>query len=184
MFAYNDVAAFVLRLAIFLLIFSTYPLLSFFLNDMIMKLFFRNVDVNNTTSFLINFGISFFPLLFALFYPNVGIILSYAGAVSGFAIIYILPVTTYMKWRRTQIQNPLLAEALKMNEYNVAPKEEYEGAPLSPKINVSDNIINRHRRSGGLTKSKQAEKAAMKSYYISYALHMTIPIYGLFVLVF
>ena len=103
MFAYNDVAAFVLRLAIFLLIFSTYPLLSFFLNDMIMKLFFRNVDVNNTTSFLINFGISFFPLLFALFYPNVGIILSYAGAVSGFAIIYILPVTTYMKWRKTQI---------------------------------------------------------------------------------
>ena len=103
MFGYKDVAAFVLRLAIFLLIFSTYPLLSFFLNDMIMKLFFRNVDVNNTTSFLINFGISFFPLLFALFYPNVGTILSYAGAVSGFAIIYILPVTTYMKWRKTQI---------------------------------------------------------------------------------
>ena len=71
-----------------------------------------------------------------------------------------------------------------MNEYNVAPREEYEGAPLSPKINVSDNIINRHRRSGGLAKTKQAEKAAMKSYYISYALHMTIPIYGLFVLVF
>ena len=35
-----------------------------------------------------------------------------------------------------------------------------------------------------MTKTKQAEKAAMKSYYISYALHMTIPIYGLFVLVF
>ena len=103
MFDYKDIAAFVLRLAIFLLIFSTYPLLSFFLNDIILKLFFRNVEVNNMTSFLINFGISFFPLLFALFYPNVGIILSYAGAISGFAIIYILPVTTFMKWKRTQI---------------------------------------------------------------------------------
>ena len=98
MFDYKDVAAFVLRFAIFMLIFSTYPLLSFFLNDMMCKLFFRNVEVTNKISFLINFGISFLPLLFALFYPNVGTILSYAGAISGFFIIYIMPVITHLKF--------------------------------------------------------------------------------------
>ena len=141
MFDYKDVAAFVLRLAIFLLIFSTYPLLSYFLTDMIKRLFFRNIEVNDRIYFFIVFGISFFPLIFSLFLPSVGSILSYAGAISGFFIIYILPVTTYMKWKRTQIQNPLLAEALKMNEYSVAPKTDLDGVPLSPKINVSERII-------------------------------------------
>ena len=103
MFDYKDIAAFALRLSIFLLMFTTYPLLNYFLKDIILKLFFRNVEVSNKTLFLINFGISFFSLLFALFLPSVGIILSYAGAISGLVIIYALPVTTYMKWKRTQI---------------------------------------------------------------------------------
>ena len=148
MFDYKDIAAFALRLSIFLLMFTTYPLLNYFLKDIILKLFFRNVEVSNKTLFFINFGISFFSLLFALFLPSVGIILSYAGAISGLVIIYALPVTTYMKWKRTQIQNPLLAEALKMNEYNLAPKENFEGQPMSPKINISERIINKHRKSG------------------------------------
>ena len=103
MFNYKDVAAFVLRLAIFLLMLTTYPLLNFFLKDIILKLFFRNIEVSDKTLFIINFGNSFFSLLFALFFPSVGIILSYAGAISGLVIIYALPVTTYMKWKRTQI---------------------------------------------------------------------------------
>ena len=98
MFDYKDVAAFVLRFAIFMLVFSTYPLLSFFLNDLICKLFFRNKEVSKLLAFWINFGISFIPLLFALFYPNIGTILGYAGAISGFLIIYVLPVTTHLKY--------------------------------------------------------------------------------------
>ena len=98
MFEYKDVAAFVLRFSIFMLVFSTYPLLSFFMNDLLMKLFFRNREVSSLISFLLNFSISFVPLLFALFYPNIGTILGYVGAISGFIIIYVFPVTVYMKY--------------------------------------------------------------------------------------
>lgn len=31
-------------------------------------------------------------LLFAIFYPNIGTVLSYVGAICGFVIIYLLPV--------------------------------------------------------------------------------------------
>jgi hypothetical protein len=40
MYHYDDVKAFVLRLSIFLLLFSTYPLVAYFLNDLLMRIFF------------------------------------------------------------------------------------------------------------------------------------------------
>ena len=98
MFDYKDIAAFILRFAIFMLIFSTYPLMSYFLDDMIRRLFFRNVEISKVVKFWINFSISFVPLLFSLFYPNIGTILGYVGAIAGFFIIYIFPVITYLKY--------------------------------------------------------------------------------------
>lgn len=62
-------------------------------------------------------GITFVPLLFALFYANIGTVLGYCGAISGFPIIYVLPVTVYLKRMKTRIENPLLAEALQRNEF-------------------------------------------------------------------
>ena len=44
MFAYTDVAAFILRLAIFLLIFSSYPLVHYFLLSVLLKLFFGDAQ--------------------------------------------------------------------------------------------------------------------------------------------
>ena len=63
-----------------------------------------------------NLLITFIPLLFALFYPNIGTVLGYVGALAGFAIIYVFPVLVHLKYMKTKIQNPLLAEAIKMNE--------------------------------------------------------------------
>ena len=101
MFNYLDVAAFILRIAILMMIFSSYPLLNSFLRNLILILFFRKMKPENVpkiTWFLINFFISFIPLMMALFYPNIGTILSYAGAICGFFIIYIFPVITYLKF--------------------------------------------------------------------------------------
>lgn len=43
MFDYTNVPAFILRLAIFMLLFSTYPLVHYFLNTILLNLFARNV---------------------------------------------------------------------------------------------------------------------------------------------
>jgi hypothetical protein len=71
--------------------------------------------------------------MFALFYQQVGTILSYTGAISGFIIIYVLPVMIHMKRLRTSIENPLLAEALEMNQFNAQTQPD-----KSPQIMVSD----------------------------------------------
>ena len=96
MFFYTDIAAFILRIAIFLLIFSTYPLIHFFVYQMLIKLFFGEEKVNKCVKLAFGQSIIVANLCFALFYPNIGTIMSYVGSVCGFVIIYILPVIVYL----------------------------------------------------------------------------------------
>ena len=43
-------------------------------------------------------------LLFALFYPNIGTVLSYVGAICGFVIVYLLPVMVHLAQSREEIE--------------------------------------------------------------------------------
>lgn len=117
MYAYTDISAFVLRLAIFFLLFSTYPLVSLFLYDLILRLFFPSREPSRCTSLTIGMLINVFPFCCALWIPHIGTLLASVSTLSGYLIIYVLPVFVYLKHMRTKITNPLLAEALVMNEF-------------------------------------------------------------------
>ena len=189
--------AFVLRLAIFFLIFSTYPLVAYFLYDLIVRLFFKAQEPAKTIGVAINVGINLFPLICALYIPHIGTLLGVVGTISGYLVIYVLPVFVFLKHKRTQITNPLLAEALVMNEYKT---EKFEDK--SPQIAVNTDFIRRQKnleaRQGAkfgsaLEEESQEtvaliedsiEKAKWRRYYIQYALHMVIPIYGTYVFIF
>ena len=119
MYEYDEVGAFILRLAIFFLLFSTYPLVNFFLKNILLNLFYRNRQTTPLIDVSMNLSLTLIPLLFALFYPNVGTILAYVSAVSGLLIIYVFPVMVHLKQMRSRIMHPLLAEALETNEYKV-----------------------------------------------------------------
>jgi hypothetical protein len=43
-------------------------------------------------------------------------VLNVAGAISGFLMIYVVPVFTYLKMRKLEIEHPLLAAAIQENE--------------------------------------------------------------------
>jgi len=181
MYAYTDIGAFILRLSIFLLVFSTFPLLHFFEMTYILNLFFRNSQVSALTSFSINFMICFIPLLFALFYPKIGTVLAYISSLSGFLIIYCYPIFIHLKHKRTQITNPLLAEAIVKNAFDGNNQFGADGIPLSPKIQLSDEFLTKRRNLKGPAKP---DAAVWRKYYIYYALHMVIPIYGFLTVVF
>jgi len=88
-------------------------------------------DLSPTTYYLLNIGISVVPLSMAIFYPKIGTILGYAGAASGFFMIYLIPVITYMKMRKIEILYPELASAIQQNEVQVIiPKTK--SFPMSP----------------------------------------------------
>lgn len=117
MFEYTQPAAFVLRLAVFTLLFSTYPLVQYFLTSMLLLLFWSKREITRKEEITLNVTIIIIPMLFTLFYPQIGTILGYVGAFTGFAIMYLLPVMVHLKRMKTRITNPLLAEAIEMNAF-------------------------------------------------------------------
>ena len=78
---------------------------------------------------MINVGISLVSLFFGVFYPNPGSILGYAGAISGFLMIYLIPVMTYLKMKKVEIENPLLAAAIQENEIRFMIPEKRSTLP-------------------------------------------------------
>ena len=104
MFRYYDIPAFIMRLAIFLLILSSYPLIHYFCMTTMVKLVFGEEKVARMTELCFGWSIIFCNLLFALFYPNIGTVLSWSGAVCGFVIIYLLPVMVYLAQSKQEIE--------------------------------------------------------------------------------
>ena len=192
MFDYTNVAAFLLRIAVFLLLFTTYPLVAYFLNDILLKLLFRNKEVGKTVSLALNVSITLIPFILSIVYPNIGTVLGYVGAVSGFAIIYVYPVLVHLKYMRTKITNPLLAEAIKMNEITTEKSVPFKA---SPQLAVNDKFLrmqkNHMSRMGNTDKAspqqprsaKEIEAAQWKKYYVSCLLHSFIIIYGAFIVI-
>ena len=141
MFNYSSVPAFVMRVAMFALLFSTYPLVHYFLNSMLLQIFWQNSEIKRNEEIALNVGLTFIPLLFALFYPNVGTVLSFAGALPGFLIIYLLPVMVHLKRMKTRIMNPILAEAIDHNAFGASAGPMNNGVPGTPKITVNDEFL-------------------------------------------
>jgi len=167
MFNYDSVAAFVLRLAVFTLIFSSYPLVQYFLTSMLLLLFWTKREITRKEEIALNVGIITIPLLFTLFYPNIGTILGYMGALTGYLIMYILPVMVHLKRMKTRIDNPLLAEAIDMNAFiargQVAKPEEIGGPPTSPKLRIRDDFLKKNRSQ--MTKIESNKQKDMNRYY-------------------
>lgn len=141
MFAFTDVSAFVLRLAIFFLLFSTYPLVAYFLYDLILRLFFRAQEPSRKVGLCITLGINVFPFICALYIPKIGTLLASVSAVSGYLVIYTLPVFVYLKHMRTKITNPLLAEALVLNEYKTKTYDDGK----SPQIVLKKDFLRKQK---------------------------------------
>lgn len=120
MFDFEAIPAIFGRLTIFCQLNCSYPLVNHFQRTIFLNLFFKQGttldNMNQNTFKLMNVGISLVPLAFCLFYPNIGSVLGYAGALSGFFMIYLIPVMAYMKMRKLEIQFPQLAAALQENE--------------------------------------------------------------------
>ena len=61
------------------------------------------------------------PLIFAITFPKVGAIAGILGAVGAFLCIYSLPTITYLAQKKTEIDNPALMRALRINDFSMSP---------------------------------------------------------------
>ena len=117
MFSYKSTVAFCVRLAIFMLLFSAYPIINLFLRTHLLNIFFKRRDVSQMDMVMLNIIVTTIPLSFSLFYPEIATILAFSGAFGGFISIYCLPVLVHLKKQYVMIKNPILAEAMALNDY-------------------------------------------------------------------
>ena len=103
MIPYTDVVAFAIRLMIFLAIFSGYPIIHYFIVKMIEQTFFEDREVGRVITITIGVGLNVMGFLVTVLYPKVGYVLAYIGAISGFLIIYLLPVLVHLSQMRDRI---------------------------------------------------------------------------------
>ena len=103
MFSYDEGPAIFVRALIYIQLSCSYPLVNHFQRTILMNLIWKSTDISEYRFRVLNICISIVPLTFALFYPKIGSILGYAASVSGFLMIYVVPVVTYMKMRKVEI---------------------------------------------------------------------------------
>ena len=112
---------------------------------MLLLLFWNKREITRKEDIILNITIIIIPMLFTLFYPQIGTILGYVGAFTGFAIMYLLPVMVHLKRMKTRITNPLLAEAIDMNAFATSTVQKPTGPPSSPKININDEFLRKRK---------------------------------------
>ena len=140
MYDYAAPAAFVLRLSIFFLIFTTYPLVAYFLYDLILKLFNKGNEPKRIVGLLINVGINLFPLICSLYIPHIATLLGIVGTIAGYLIIYVLPIFVFLKHQRTKLTNPLLAEAIVHNEFKAQISDD-----KSPQLEINNDFLRKQK---------------------------------------
>ena len=104
MFPADDAFGFFIRFAIFAVLFTSYPIINYFTRSMLIMIIFKKYDVDGIRFHGVNTVLNCLPLIFSLFYPNIGHILDYAGAIAGFLIIYILPNCIHIKYLRHNLR--------------------------------------------------------------------------------
>lgn len=97
MFSVSSPYAFIIRALHFSLLFVSFPLLFHYVRTFVGILIFGKGELPFLKYFLVNLSLLLVHLAFALFFPNIGTILSYVGAFAGFFMIYFLPVATLLK---------------------------------------------------------------------------------------
>ena len=119
MFSRTNIPAFILRLIVFNLVFSSFPILNFFFRAGIFKLYHElkgtekprdgEYLIDAMTFNIVTVVVVLIPLAVSVFYPKIASILGYVGSVAGLFVIYFLPILTYLVKLKNESDNPILA---------------------------------------------------------------------------
>lgn len=95
-FPSSDVMVFVARAFLLFQMVTVYPLLGYLVRVQVMTQFFGNTYPSFFHVLLLNIIIVGAGVLMAMFYPNIGSIIRFSGAMCGLALVFIFPALIHM----------------------------------------------------------------------------------------
>ncbi|KAK7073348.1 hypothetical protein SK128_014297 [Halocaridina rubra] len=99
----HDIILAIVRGFLFFQILTVYPLLGFFIRNQLFTYFMGlNYEYQLWRVIILNVFLIALSVMVAIFYPNIGFIIRWVGAIAGLAYIFIFPCATYMYALYTQ----------------------------------------------------------------------------------
>ncbi|XP_047229018.1 sodium-coupled neutral amino acid transporter 9 [Girardinichthys multiradiatus] len=95
-FSSSDVLVFVARVCLLFQMITVYPLLGYLVRVQIMGQLFGNHYPSFLHILVLNIAIVGAGVLMAMFYPNIGSIIRFSGAICGLALVFLLPALVHM----------------------------------------------------------------------------------------
>ena len=91
------ILAFIARIALFFQVFSIFPLLFYIMRMQFSLLLYETKELSQKASLIFNIVLLTITTLIGGGYPKLGNILSFVGSFLGLFLIYILPISVYLK---------------------------------------------------------------------------------------
>mmetsp|Transcript_7163 Transcript_7163/g.5419 ORF Transcript_7163/g.5419 Transcript_7163/m.5419 type:complete len:142 (-) Transcript_7163:128-553(-) len=120
-----------------------------------INLFIFGVIEKDSRSYnlLQNFLLWCLPFTLAVVYPKTGSLFALLASFGSLFVVYTFPTLVYLKFKKTQLMNPMLAEALNENRFSLkAGPDLLEEADLlpsaGPRIVVRDSFLAEQKREG------------------------------------
>uniref|UniRef100_A0A3B3UZJ0 Neutral amino acid transporter 9 n=1 Tax=Poecilia latipinna TaxID=48699 RepID=A0A3B3UZJ0_9TELE len=101
-FPSSDVMVFVARVCLLFQMITVYPLLGYLVRVQIMGQLFGNHYPGFIHILVLNILIVGAGVLMSMFYPNIGSIIRFSGAICGLALVFLLPALVHMFSQREQ----------------------------------------------------------------------------------
>ncbi|CAI2365038.1 unnamed protein product [Moneuplotes crassus] len=136
MFSATDMLAFVIRIICFCQMFSVYPMLFCVIRNQFGTIFYQGRELSNDIYLAFNATLLIVATIIGATFPKVGSILGYVGGFIGLGLIYIIPISLFLKRYKLQIEDPNLVEALDNNTVRSVKRKNPE---FSPKLVIEES---------------------------------------------
>jgi Transmembrane amino acid transporter protein len=96
----TNIGAMIARAFVVVQLFSVYPLLLFIIRIQLFGTFFKSQYPGFLPVLLLNLVVAAISTLFAIYYPHIGDVLRYTGAICGLLFVFVLPISVHWHYQR------------------------------------------------------------------------------------
>jgi hypothetical protein len=155
LFPQNDVTAVIARICLLLQLMTVFPLILYVVRIQFFGYLFNKQYPGRTQVVLLNGTILLCTTLITLYYPKVGDIQRYTGAICGFILIFLMPTSLYISSNYHSLVSFLPYPLFKIQTVNVnsPPQQQQQQQQQQPRKQPSRSQS--HSRSAGVEPARQ-----------------------------
>lgn len=104
--------------------FSVYPMLFCITRNQFSTVVYKGREMSNIMGLVFNATLLLISTIIGTTFPKVGSILGYVGGFVGLGLIYVIPISVYLKRYKLKMEEPQLVDDLDNNKIKTVHKRK------------------------------------------------------------